>query len=572
MAESTDLMVQDNALPDSPDTGASGEGNEKSGIMDMLGNFDMLRQVIVVLALAICVAIAVFIMLWAQEPTYRPLGKLETEELVSTLDYMDANGIDYKVNGNTISVPEEKYDAIKLELTRAGVNYGNAESDGSEILMSEPGFGVSQRLERERLIHSREVQLARAIEEMKKVSAARVLLAVPKQNVFARREKQPKASVMLNVRGGTSLSEEEVASIVDMVASSVTGLSTEHVTVTDQAGRLLNSGSQSALAAKSSREYQIEQKREAEYLEKIDSILIPVLGYDNYTAQVDVTMDFTQRESTQRQFNPDMPAIRSEMTVENRSTGSPIGGIPGALTNQPPLESDIPEEAGPGSAGGSVNGSTHREATRNYELDNSITHTRNQTGTIERLSVSVAVNHEQVTGENGEAQQQPRSAEELANIRRLLQGGLGFDINRGDALEVVSVPFAQLPQIGDGETPLWEEPWFWRAFRLVMGALVIVVLILAVVRPMLKKLMNPEADVEDDAEALFEGDEAMGDETIDLLSSQFDESAVGFGADGSLQLPDLHKDEDLLKAVRALVANEPELSSQVVKAWLNEDA
>lgn len=377
---------------------------------------------------------------------------------------------------------------------------------------------------------------------------------------------------MLNVRGGTALSEEEVASIVDMVASSVTGLSTEQVTVTDQAGRLLNSGSQSALAAKSSREYQIEQKREAEYLEKIDSILIPILGYDNYTAQVDVTMDFTQRESTQRQFNPDMPAIRSEMTVENRSTGSPIGGIPGALTNQPPLESDIPEEAGPGSAGGAVNGSTHREATRNYELDNSITHTRNQTGTIERLSVSVAVNHAQTTGENGEAQQQPRSAEELANIRRLLQGGLGFDINRGDALEVVSVPFAQLPQLGDGETPLWEEPWFWRAFRLVMGALVIMVLILAVVRPMLKKLMNPEADVEDDAEALFEGDEAMGDETIDLLSSQFDESAVGFGADGSLQLPDLHKDEDLLKAVRALVANEPELSSQVVKAWLNEDA
>ncbi len=182
------------------------------------------------------------------------------------------------------------------------------------------------------------------------------------------------------------------------------------------------------------------------------------------------------------------------------------------------------------------------------------------------------MNHEQVTGEGGEAQQQARSAEELANIRRLLQGGLGFNINRGDALEVVSVPFAQLPQVGDGETPLWEEPWFWRAFRLVMGALVIMVLILAVVRPMLKKLMNPEADVEDDAEALFEGEEAMGDETIDLLSSQFDESAVGFGADGSLQLPDLHKDEDLLKAVRALVANEPELSSQVVKAWLNEDA
>ena len=570
MAESTDLMVTEPNVSNQ-DTGKDSTGG-KSGFMDMLSNFDMLRQVVVVLALAICVAIAVFIMLWAQEATYRPLGKLETEQLVSTLDYLDANGIEYKVSGNTVSVPEEQYDAIKLQMTRAGVDYGQTESNGSEILMSEPGFGVSQRLERERLIHSREVQLARAIEEMKAVSAARVLLAVPKENVFARREKQPKASVMLNVRGSQSLSEEEVASIVDMVASSVTGLKTEQVTVTDQNGRLLNSGSQSALAAQSSREYQLELKREAELRQKIDSILIPVLGYDNYTAQVDVTMDFTRKETTQRQYNPDMPAIRSEMTVENRSSGSAIGGIPGALSNQPPMESDIPEQANDGASQRDASGSMHREATRNYELDNTVSYTQNQTGVIDRLSVSVAVNHNTLQNAEGETVQEPRSVEELDNIRRLLQGGLGFSLTRGDTLEVVSVPFAKLPDLGGGEPALWDQPWFWRAFRLVMGALVIIVLIMAVVRPMLKKLMNPTQEFEDDAHALLDDDEHMGDETIDLLSSQFDENSVGFGPDGSLQLPDLHKDEDLLKAVRALVANEPELSSQVVKAWLNEDA
>jgi len=570
VAESTDLMVTEPNINNANDGAESND--KKSGFMDMVGNFDMLRQVVVVLALAICVAIAVFIMLWAQESTYRPLGKLQTEQLVSTLDYLDANGIEYQVSGNTVSVPEEKYDQIKLELTRAGVDYGQTESNGSEILMSEPGFGVSQRLERERLIHSREVQLARAIEEMKSVSAARVLLAVPKENVFARREKQPKASVMLNVRGNQSMSEEEVASIVDMVASSVTGLQTEHVTVTDQNGRLLNSGSQSALAAQSSREYQLELKREQELRQKIDSILIPVLGYDNYTAQVDVTMDFTRKETTQRQYNPDMPAIRSEMTVENRSSGSAIGGIPGALSNQPPMESDIPEEATGGASSRDANGSMHREATRNYELDNTVSYTQSQTGVIDRLSVSVAVNHNNAQNAEGEPVQEPRSAAELDNIRRLLQGGLGFSLSRGDTLEVVSVPFAQLPDLGAGEQALWDQPWFWRAFRLVMGALVIIVLIMAVVRPMLKKLMNPTQEFEDDAHALMDDDEHMGDETIDLLSSQFDENSVGFGPDGSLQLPDLHKDEDLLKAVRALVANEPELSSQVVKAWLNEDA
>ena len=214
----------------------------------------------------------------------------------------------------------------------------------------------------------------------------------------------------------------------------------------------------------------------------------------------------------------------------------------------------------------------HREATRNYELDNTVSYTQSQTGVIDRLSVSVAVNHNNAQNAEGEPVQEPRSAAELDNIRRLLQGGLGFSLSRGDTLEVVSVPFAQLPDLGAGEQALWDQPWFWRAFRLVMGALVIIVLIMAVVRPMLKKLMNPTQEFEDDAHALMDDDEHMGDETIDLLSSQFDENSVGFGPDGSLQLPDLHKDEDLLKAVRALVANEPELSSQVVKAWLNEDA
>ncbi|MEC9319908.1 MAG: flagellar basal-body MS-ring/collar protein FliF, partial [Pseudomonadota bacterium] len=470
MAESTDLMVTEGAGGNSAET--SDQGGEKQTLVEKLANFDMLRQVVVILALAICVAIAIFIMLWAQESTFRPLAKMETEQLVGTLDYLDANNIEYKVDGNVVSVPEERYDAIKLQLTRAGVDYGQSENNGSDILMSEPGFGVSQRLERERLIHSREIQLARAIEEMRAVSAARVLLAVPKENVFARREKQPKASVMLNVKGNQSLSEEEIASIVDMVASSVTSLETSQVTVTDQNGRLLNSGSQSALAATNSREYQLERKREEEYLNKIDSILIPVLGYDNYTAQVDVTMDFTQSEKTQRLYNPDMPAIRSEMTVENRSAGSAIGGIPGALSNQPPLESDIPEEAGGGANQRDASGSMHREATRNYELDNTVSYTRSQTGTIERLSVSVAVNQPTTTNAEGEQVPTPASPEQLANIRRLLQGGIGFDLSRGDTIEVVSVPFAQLPDLGAGETAIWDQPWFWRAARLVMGGLV----------------------------------------------------------------------------------------------------
>ncbi|MEC8207599.1 MAG: flagellar basal body M-ring protein FliF, partial [Pseudomonadota bacterium] len=149
--------------------------------------------------------------------------------------------------------------------------------------------------------------------------------------------------------------------------------------------------------------------------------------------------------------------------------------------------------------------------------------------------------------------------------------GIGFDMQRGDALEVVTIPFVQEEFSEAIELPIWEQPWFFKVIRLALGALVIIVLILAVVRPMLRKLINPEDTTEDYDDASLSAGVDLGDDTIDMLSQEFDESAVGFSPDGTLQLPDLHGDEDLLKAVRALVANEPELSSQVVKAWLTED-
>jgi flagellar M-ring protein FliF len=396
-----------------------------------------------------------------------------------------------------------------------------------------------------------------------------VHLAIPKENIFARHSKAPSATVFVTLKTGRMLAEEEVDAIVDIVASSVQGLEPGKVTVADQNGRLLNSGSQNSLSALSRKQFEIERKREDEYLQKINSILSPVVGMENYTAQVDVTMDFTQVQETQKSFNPDLPAIRSEMLIENNSSGNGALGIPGALSNQPPLESDIPEDATGGSSR-SVNGRSHREQTRNYELDQTISHKQNQTGVVRRLSVSVAVDYITTNAEDGSVQRVPRSQQALVNIRRLLQGGIGFDMNRGDTLEVVTIPFNKEMTLTDYDVPIYEQEWFQPLIKLLVGMVVIVTLILALVRPMLRKLIYPE-DTSDLYEEDALGGVDLGDETLDMLTSEFDESDIGFAADGSLQLPDLHGDEDLLKAVRALVANEPELSSQVVKGWLLED-
>ncbi len=545
------------------------EHEQKSSALGFLSNTDVLRQITLILGLTICLAIAVFILLWGKEPEMRPLGTFTTQELVSTLDYLDQQKIPYQVDGKSVLVSAENYADIRLRLTRAGLaNNSDASNDGEAILLKDSSFGVSQRMESERLKLSRERQLASAIEQFQNVAKAQVLLAIPKDNVFARNERKPSATVVLSLKGN-ALGQGEVDSIVDMVASAVHGLEPTRVTVTDQNGRLLNSGSQDPLSAQTRKEFAMQQKQELEYKQKIDAILIPVLGADNYTAEVDLSLDFSQQEQTRKTYNPDLPAVRSEMTMEENSASGSNGGVPGALSNQPPAASNIPEQAA-GGEGTASSGRSRKEATRNFELDTTVSHIRRQQGGIRRMTVSVAVDYKAIPGADGAVTREARSQAELDTLRRLLSGGLGFDVTRGDTLEVVAIPFNRPELETVADIPLYEQPWFWRAVRIAASVLVIIVLIVTVVRPMLKRLLYPDAKPEGELD--FDNHTVLGgDDELSLLAAQAEAEPVFGLRDGQLKLPDLHRDEDLLKAVRALVANEPDLAAQVIKEWVTKD-
>ncbi|MGG2296128.1 flagellar basal-body MS-ring/collar protein FliF [Aeromonas veronii] len=562
-----DLLINDEG------TAALDENEQKSSALGFLSNTDVLRQITLILGLAICLAIAVFILLWGKEPDMRPLGTYTTQELVKTLDFLDQQKIPYEVDGKSVLVNAESYPTIQLALTRAGLaNATDSNIGGEDILLKDSSFGVSQRMESERLKLSRERQLASAIEQFQNVAKAQVLLAIPKDNVFARNERKPSATVVLNLKGA-ALGQGEVDSIVDMVASAVHGLEPTRVTVTDQNGRLLNSGSQDPLSAQTRKEFAMQQKQELEYKQKIDAILIPVLGADNYTAEVDLSLDFSQQEQTRKTYNPDLPAVRSEMTMEENSASGSNGGVPGALSNQPPAASNIPEEAtGGDGAGAAASGRSRKEATRNFELDTTVSHTRRQMGGIRRMTVSVAVDYKAVPGADGAVTREARTQAELDTLRRLLSGGLGFDVTRGDTLEVVAIPFNRPELDTVAEVPLYDQPWFWRAVRIAASVLVIIVLIVTVIRPMLKRLLYPDAKPEGEVD--FDNHTVLGgDDELSLLSAQVESDQVFGVRDGQLKLPDLHRDEDLLKAVRALVANEPDLAAQVIKEWVtNKDA
>ncbi|EPR4991690.1 flagellar basal-body MS-ring/collar protein FliF [Vibrio navarrensis] len=531
-----------------------------------VGDLDLLRQIVLVVSISICVALIVMLFFWVKEPEMRPLGIFETEELIPVLDHLDQQKINYKLDGNTILVEASEFNSIKLDMVRSGLNQST--QAGDDILLQDMGFGVSQRLEQERLKLSRERQLGKAIEEMKQVRKARVLLALPKQSVFVRHNQEASASVFLTLGTGANLKQQEVDSIVDMVASAVPGMKTSRVTVTDQHGRLLNSGSQDPVSAARRKEQELERSQEQMLREKIDSVLIPILGFGNYTAQVDIEMDFSAVEQTRKAFDPNTPATRSEYALEDYNNANMVAGVPGALSNQPPADASIPQDVAQ-MKDGSVTGqgSVRKESTRNFELDTTISHERKQTGIVTRQTVSVAIkDRAAVNPDNGSVTYTPRSEAEINAIRQVLIGTVGFNENRGDLLNVLSMQFAEQEPEKLADVPIWEHPNFNDWVRWFASALVIIVVVLVLIRPAMKKLLNPASDDENEMYGP-DGLPIGADGETSLIGSDIESSEL-FEFGSSIDLPNLHKDEDVLKAVRALVANEPELAAQVVKNWM----
>jgi len=572
--QSTDLAVNDageHGLVAGSDIDGEGQnpdlGERSSSKFDMaVGDLDLLRQVVLVLSISICVALIVMLFFWVKEPEMRPLGAYETEELIPVLDYLDQQKIEYSLDGNTLSVPASEYNSLKLDMVRAGLN--QEKNTGDDILMQDMGFGVSQRLEQERLKLSRERQLAKGIEQMKQVRKAQVLLALPKQSVFVRHNQEASASVFLTLKTGTNLKQQEVDSVVDMVASAVPGMKTSRITVTDQHGRLLSSGSQDPVSSARRKEHELERNQEQALREKIDSVLIPILGFGNYTAQVDIELDFSAVEQTRKRFDPTTPATRSEYTLEDYNNGSTVGGVPGALSNQPPADASIPQDVAQMKDGSAMGqGSVHKEATRNFELDTTISHERKQSGTVNRQTVSVAIKDRQsINPDTGAVVHTPLSDSEINAIKQVLIGTVGFSEGRGDLLNVLSVQFAPMESEIIADVPIWEHPNFNDWVRWFASALVIIVVILVLVRPAMKKLLNP-ADDEDDEMYGPDGMPIGADGETSLIGGDIEGGEL-FEFGSSIDLPNLHKDEDVLKAVRALVANEPELAAQVVKNWM----
>ena len=566
--------------------------------LENLSEMSVLRQLGLLVGLAASVAIGFAVVLWSQQPDYRPLyGSLNGMDASQVVDVLSNAGINYTVepNSGALLVKAEDMANARMRLAAAGVAPTDS-NVGFEILDREQGLGTSQFMEATRYRRGLEGELARTISSLNNVKGARVHLAMPKASVFVRDERKPSASVLVELYPGRALEPSQVMAIVNLIATSVPELDKSQVTVVDQKGNLLSDQQELSELTMAGKQFDYTRRMESLFTQRVHNILQPVLGSGRYKAEVSADVDFSAVESTSEMFNPDQPALRSEQQVnEQRQSSLPPQGVPGALSNQPPGPAAAPQQAagaaapaGPIAAGQPLvdaNGQQimdpatgqpmlapypadkREQSTRNFELDRSVSYTKQQQGRLRRLSVAVVVDDQvRVDPATGETTRVPWSADDLARFTRLVQDSVGFDASRGDSVSVINTAFSALQGEEIPDIPFYTQPWFWDIVKQVLGVLFILVLVFGVLRPVLNNITGAGK-----GKGLAEGgDVELGG--MAGLDGELSDDRVSLGGPQSIMLPSPTEGYDAqLNAIKGLVAEDPGRVAQVVKEWINAD-
>lgn len=517
------------------------------------------------LAVAAIVALVAGLWMWGQTPDYRVLySNLSDRDGGSIIASLQQMNVPYKFaeGGGALLLPANQVHEVRLRLASQGLPRGSLV--GFE-LMENQKLGVSQFLEQVNYQRAQEGELARSIQSLAAVQGARVHLAMAKPSVFAREQQKPGASVLLNLYPGKTLDAAQVSAIVHLVSSSVPDMPVKNVTVVDQQGNLLsanNEGTGNAPLDPSQLKYiqQIEQS----YVKRIEAILAPITGASNVRAQVAADVDFSQSENVAEihkpNQNPTNAAVRSQQSTEATSSGQGAGGVPGALSNQPPAPASAPVNAPAGApadggnpvAAAPVN--SRKDSTVNYEVDKTIRHTRQQVGSIKRLSVAVVVNHRKITDSAGKTSFKPLAEAEMQQINGLVKEAMGFNQERGDSLNVANSAFTA----GEAEAVLPEIPFWKRPETFILAkevgkhlliAAVVLYLLLGVLRPLLKNLAQAR-----DRAALIPALEGDGGMAVESAGQQ---AALGY--------------EHKLQLAKQMARQDPKVVANVVKNWVSGD-
>ncbi|HDL6517568.1 TPA: flagellar M-ring protein FliF [Yersinia enterocolitica] len=527
------------------------------------------------IAAAAAVAILVALMLWAKSPDYRVLySNLNDRDGGDIVTQLTQLNIPYRFadNGGALLIPADKVHETRLRLAQQGLPKGGAV--GFELLDQEK-FGISQFSEQVNYQRALEGELARTIGTLGPVLNVRVHLAMPKPSLFVREQKSPTASVTLALQPGRALDDGQINAIVYMVSSSVAGLPPANVTVVNQTGRLLT---QSDSAGRDLNAAQLKFTNEVEnrFQRRIETILAPMVGSGNVHAQVTAQVDFASREQTDEEYKPNQAANQGAVRSQQVSTseqlgGTNVGGVPGALSNQPsatpvaPIE--VPQATPAAGAGAAANAAkqtatssnSRHDQTTNFEVDRTIRHTQQQDGMVQRLSVAVVVNY----GSDKAGKPIALSKDQLAQVESLTREAMGFSTVRGDTLNVVNTPFNATDDASGSNLPFWQQPSFFDQLlnigRYLLILLVAWILWRKLVRPLIAKKQ--------------EADKAAASVNNIVQAAQATETAKQTKEELALRKKNQQRVSAEVQAqrIRELADKDPRIVALVIRQWMSND-
>jgi flagellar M-ring protein FliF len=536
------------------------------------------RQMLLLAGIAAAVALGVAIVLWSRGPNfsllYAGLAQKDAADIVQTLQTGD---VSYKLgsNGTSIFVPAGDVDSLRLKLAAQGLPQGSASS--RPVDNADSAFGMSDTAEANRNRQLLEQDLERTIASLQSIQGARVHLALPKPSAFIRDANEASASVLVTLYQGRKLSQSQVAAIVHLVASSVPNLDPSRVSVIDQQGQLLTDTDGSDEDEFDSKRMRVTTQVENTYAQRVESILTPLVGAGHVRAQVHVDLDFKAIRQASEIYGKDKQALRSEqVSSQTQTDGSATGGVPGALSNQPPVTAQQPTAANPNAPSVASAGSTatptesSQNATRNYEVDRTISYTNNPAGDITRLSVAVIVDNKQVKGKDGKTESVPLDKAELAHLAELTRSAVGFDAQRGDVVSVVNEPFRHGPAQDDAPaTPFWQRPGVMDLIKQGLGVLAALLLAFGLLRPMLRGLLKADKPADDGTRSLAAPQaQAQAQARIhETVAGPADERAAqALPAQGAPTNFDQR-----VGVARRIASENPRQVAQIVKTWVAAD-
>jgi flagellar M-ring protein FliF len=534
------------------------------------------KQLMLMAGIAAAVAIGVAIVMWSRSPDYGLLyAGLEQKDAAAVTQALQTANTPYKLgtDGGSVFVPAADVAGIRLKLAGQGLPQGTAASAVST--QGDSPFGMSDMAERSRYQQLLENDLGSTIAGLQSVKGARVHLALPKPSAFIRDNHPASASVVVALYPGRQLDAGQVSAIVHLVSSSVPGLDAREVSVIDQQGQLLTANDPDSPGAIGDARMRLSNQIEGTYAARVEGLLTPLVGAGKVRAQVFANLDFSNTEKASETFNHENPALRSEQTSsDTRHDGAASGGIPGALSNQPPNAAPQPTAAKPDAGGkktavastqSSDPSQSTTSATRNYELDRTVSHVVEPAGNVSRLTVAVVVDNKQIAGKDGKMASVPFTADEIERMTTLTKNAVGFDAKRGDSVSVINEPFHISAEDINVDVPFWQQPGVMDMIKQGVGVLAALLVAFFVLRPMMRTVMRPPMSMQPALSGPIPTVSVIIDDDDDAATQQLENRNGGKG------VPALLAYEQKIGLAKRMATDNPKQVAQVVRSWVSED-